>query len=110
VRDRSERKRAVVVSVGLAALSFALLGWQAWDELFAPLRAVAGVASTLLDMAANTVGEAAAGIVLMLRVLGGQMLEEPGAGSAGTYATLAVAVALLFRLIVGYHRTPRLPD
>ncbi len=110
VRHRSERKRAVVVSAGLAALSFALLGWQAWDELFAPLSAVAGVAATMLDMAANTVGEAAAGVALTLRVLGGQILEEPGAGSVGTYAALAVAVALLFRLIVVYHRTPRLPD
>jgi anti-sigma factor RsiW len=110
VRHRSERKRAVVVSAGLAALSFALLGWQAWDELFAPLSAVAGVTATMIDMAANAVGEAAAGIALTLRVLGGQMLEEPGAGGVGTYATLAVAVALLFRLIVVYHRTPRLPD
>jgi anti-sigma factor RsiW len=110
VRHRSERKRAVVVSIGLAALSFALLGWQAWDELFAPLGVVAGVAATVLDMAANAVGEAAAGVALTLRVLGGQMLEEPGAGSVGTYVTLALAVALLFRLIVVYHRTPRLPD
>ncbi|HEX8130107.1 MAG TPA: zf-HC2 domain-containing protein [Pyrinomonadaceae bacterium] len=110
VRHRSERKRAVLVSLGLAALSFALLGWQAWDELFAPLRAVAGVAATLFDMAANTIGEAASGVALTLGVLGGQWLEEPGAGSVGTYIVFAVAVALLLRLIVDYHRTPRLPD
>ena len=109
VRHRSERKRAVLVSIVLAAISFALLGWQAsWAVLFAPVRAAAGVAATMLDMAANAVGEAASGIVLTLRVLGGQMLEEPGAGSVGTYAMFAVAVALLFRLIAGYHRTPRL--
>jgi len=110
VRHSSEQKRAVVVSVGLAALSFALLGWQAWDELFAPLSAVAGVAATMLDMLANAAGEAASGVALTLRVLGGQMLDEPGAGSVGTYAALAVALALLFRLIIGYHRAPRLPD
>ena len=110
LRHRSERKLAVLVCAGLAALSFALLGWQAWDELFTPVRAVAGIAATMFDMAANAVGEAASGVALTLRVLGGQMLEEPGARSAGTYATLAIAVALLFRLIVGYHRTPRLPD
>jgi len=110
VRHRSERKRAVLVSVGLAALSFALLGWQAWDELFAPLRAVAGVAETMLDMAATAIAEAAAGVAITLRVLGGQMLEEPGAISVGAYVMFAVAVALLFRLIGRYHRTPRLPD
>ncbi|HEY1402527.1 MAG TPA: zf-HC2 domain-containing protein [Pyrinomonadaceae bacterium] len=110
VRHRSERKRAVVVCLGLVALSFALLGWQAWEELFAPLRAVAGVAATMFDMAANAAGEAASGVALTLRVLGGQMLEEPGAGSVGTYIIFAVAVALLFRLIVSYHRAPRLPD
>lgn len=110
VRHRSERKRAVLVSIVLAAISFALLGWQAWAVLFAPMRAAAGIAATMLDMAANAIGEAASGVVLTLRVLGGQMLEEPGAASFGTYAMFAVAVALLFRLIVSYHRTPRLPD
>lgn len=110
VRHRSERRRAVLVSVGLAALSFALLGWQAWNELFAPLRAAAGIAATMLDMTANAFGEAASGIALALGVLGGQMLEEPGAGSVGAYVAVAVAVALLLRLVVGYHRTPRLPD
>ncbi|HEY9404882.1 MAG TPA: zf-HC2 domain-containing protein [Pyrinomonadaceae bacterium] len=110
VRRRSERRRAVVVSVGLAALSFALLGWQAWDELFAPLRAAAGVAATMLDMAANAFGEAASGVALTLRVLGGQMLEEPGAGSIGACIAVALALALLLRLVVGYHRAPRLPD
>ncbi len=111
VRRRSERKLAVLVSVGLAALSFALLGWRAWSELFAPVEAVAGVAATMLDMAANTAGEAASGVALTLRVLGGQMLESPGAGSVVAYAVLALAVCLLFRLIVSYHRSmPRLPD
>ena len=110
VRKRSERKRAALVVAGLAALSFALLGWQAWDELFAPLRAVAGVLGTILDMATNAAGEALAGIALMLRVLGGQMLEKPGAGSIGACVAVALALALLLRLVVGYHRTPRLPD
>jgi anti-sigma factor RsiW len=111
VRHRSERKRAMLVSAGLAALSFALLGWQAWDELLAPLSAVAGIAATMFDMAANAVGEAASGIALMLGVLGGQWLEEPGAGSVGAYVVFAAAVALLLRLIVGYHRaSPRLPE
>ena len=110
VRNRSERKRAALLSAGLAALSFALLGWRAWDELFTPVRIAAGVAETMLDMAANAVGEAAAGVALTLRVLGGQMLEEPGAGTVGTYIIFALAVALLFRLIVGYHRATRLPD
>jgi anti-sigma factor RsiW len=110
VRHRSERKRAVVVSIGLAALSFALLGWRAWRELFAPLRAAAGIAATVFDMAANAIGEVASGVALTLGVLGGQWLEEPGAAGVGAYVVFAVAVALLFRLIAGYHRTPRLPD
>ncbi|MCA1565174.1 MAG: zf-HC2 domain-containing protein [Acidobacteria bacterium] len=110
VRNHSERKRAALLSAGLAALSFALLGWQAWDELFAPVRVAAGVAETMFDMATNALGEAAAGVALTLRVLGGQMLEEPGAGSVGTYIIFALAVALLFRLIVSYHRAPRLPE
>jgi anti-sigma factor RsiW len=111
VRHRSERKCAVLVSAGLGALSFALLGWQAWDELLAPLSAAAGIATTMFDMAANAVGEAASGVALALGVLGGQWLEEPGAGSVGAYIVFAAAVALLLRLIVAYHRaTPRLPE
>lgn len=110
VRHRSERKRAFLLCAGLAALSFALLGWQAWDEVLTPLRAVAGVLKTMLDMAAHVVGEAFSGITLMLRVLGGQLLEEPRAFRTGMYIILALAVILLFRLIGRYHRTPGLPD
>lgn len=110
VRHRSERRRAMWVCAGLAALSFALLGSQAWDELFAPLRAVAGVLATMLDMMAHVVGEAISGIALMLRVLGGQLLNEPSAFRTATYIILALAVVLLFRLIGSYHRSPRLPD
>jgi anti-sigma factor RsiW len=110
VRLRSERRRAVMLCAGLAALSFALLGSQVWDELFAPLRAVAGVLKTLLDMAAHIVGEAIAGIALLLRVLGGQLLNESSALRNAMYLILALAIVLLFRLIGNYHRTPRLPD
>ena len=110
VRHRGERRRAFGLCAGLAALSFALLGWQAWDELFAPLRAIAGVLLTMLDMAAHAIAEAVAGFALMLRVLGGQLLNEPGAFRTATYVILALAVVLLFRLIGSYHRTPRLPD
>lgn len=110
VRHRTERRRALLLCAGLAALSFALLGWQAWDELFSPLRAVAGVLAMMLDMAAHVVGEAIAGIALVLRVLGGQLLDEPGAYSTVMCIILALAVVLLFRLIGDYHRTPRLPD
>jgi anti-sigma factor RsiW len=110
VRRGCEGRRALLYSAALAALAFALLGRQAWDALFAPLRATAGILVTLLDMTANTASEAASGLALMLGVLGGQMLEEPGALSVVVYVMFAVAVGLLFRLIVRYHRTPRLPD
>lgn len=110
VRRRSERRRAVLLSAGLAALSFALLGWQAWAELFDPLRAVAGIAETMFDMAAHAVGEVFAGFALMLRVIGGQLFNEPSALRTATYIILALAVVLLFRLIGSYHRTPRIPD
>ena len=110
VRRGSERRRAALLCAGLAALSFALLGWQAWDAMFTPLRAVAGVMATMFDMAAHTIGEAFAGIALTIRVLGGQLLNEPGALSTGTYIILALAVVLLFRLVGSYHRIPRLPD
>jgi anti-sigma factor RsiW len=110
VRHRGERRLAFGLCAGLAALSFALLGWQAWDELFTPLRGVVGVVVTLLDMAAHAVGEAVSGFALMLRVLGGQLLNEPSAFRTFVYIILALAIVLLFRLIGSYHRTPRLPD
>jgi anti-sigma factor RsiW len=110
VRHRSERRRACLLCAGLVALSFALLGWQAWDALLSPLRAIAGVLVIMLDMAAHTILEVFAGIALMLRVLGGQLLNEPGATRTVMYVILALAIVLLFRLIGNYHRTPRLPD
>jgi anti-sigma factor RsiW len=110
VRHRSERRRAFLLCAGLAALSFALLGWQAWDELFTPLRAAAGVIETMLDMATHMLGAAITGIALTLRVLGGQMLNEPSAFGNAIYIILALAIILLFRFIGSYHRTRRLPD
>jgi uncharacterized membrane protein YgaE (UPF0421/DUF939 family) len=108
VRRGSERCRAALLCAGLAALSFALLGWQAWVAMLTPLRVVAGVVTIMLEMTAHTIGEAFAGVALMLRVLGGQILNEPGA--LGIYIILALGAVLLFRLITSYHRAPRLPD
>jgi predicted anti-sigma-YlaC factor YlaD len=109
LRQGSERKRALLACAGLAALAVALLGWQAWDEVLVPLQAVAGVLGTLLDMTAHALAETGAGFALMLRVLGGHLLDEPSALSIGTYLILIAAIILLFRLIGSYHRT-RLPD
>ncbi len=109
VRHRSERKRALYLCAALAAVAFALLGWRASRELLAPLRVVATAAATIFEMAAHTVAEIGAGVLLLARVGGGRLMNEPSALRTGVYLSLALAVLLLLRLIGDYHRT-RLPE
>ena len=109
VRRVSERRRAVLLCLALAALALSLLGARAVGEGLLPLRAAAGASLSILDMIFHAAAEAFAGAALILRSAGRFVATEPGGVRASLLVALALAVLALLRLINNYHRE-RLPD
>jgi anti-sigma factor RsiW len=110
VRRRSEKRRALLLALALASTAFALLGTQIWGELLSPLGAVARALSAASAMMLHSFTEAASGMGLLLRGLGGYLLQAEASGArAFVLVALASAVLLLLRLITKYHRAG-LPD
>jgi H+/gluconate symporter-like permease len=107
VRHTSEKRRALVLCVALAALSLALLGSRVLSEGLTPLRAAAGALASLLDMIFHTAAEAAAGALLILRGLSRYL--STGTTGTGLFVALFFAFVALLLLINNYHRE-RLPD
>ena len=105
MRQRSERRRALLLCVPLAVASVWLLGLSGFDAALGWVagfgRAVAGV----FWMLGHTLVDAGAGASLILRTAGGRFLAEPNPHGFLACMLFACAVALLLRLIVGYHRT-----
>lgn len=110
VRHHSEKKRAFLLCMLLASLSFALLGAGAFKEAFAPLRAIVRALMTAFDILGHTVSETLKGVALVLHAIGNRAaLAETESLRLILLLIFASTVVLLFRLIGNYHRT-RLPD
>lgn len=107
VRGAREKRRAALLVLALAAVASALIGAGGWNELLGPAAAVARGLAAAADIVLRSIAELAAGALLLLRGLGGFLLEaQPGrATRLLTAAALACAVLLLLRLITKYHRT-----
>jgi anti-sigma factor RsiW len=107
VRGASEKRRAALLALALAAAAFALIGAGGRDELLTPAAAVARGLAAALEIALHSVAEAAAGAVLLLRGVGRFFVQARPDGLTRllSAAALACAVVLLFRLITKYHRT-----
>ena len=111
VRGAREKRRAALLVLALAAVAFALIGAGGWNELLAPAATVARGLASAVDIALRSLAELAAGALLLLRGLGGFLVQEQS-GRATRFAALAAlacAVLVLFRLITKYHRAIR-PD
>jgi anti-sigma factor RsiW len=109
VRERPERKRALVACVALAALTCMLLGGSALVEALAPVRFGARALVEALDMLGHTLAETGRGANVILHALGAQMPGGAVAFRLFLFVGLSSAIVLLLRLINNYHRT-RLPD
>ncbi len=110
VRCSKERRRALLLCAGLATAAFALLGASMFDQTLAPLAPLTHGFGSLLLMLGRVVVDAGAGAAVLLRTVGGCVVDAPGAWqSLLAVALLAGATALLLWLIGGYHRT-RVPD
>ena len=103
VRDARERRLALKVCAALAAGTFALLGFAAFDAVVAPVLGAARAGAGALGVAGHAAADAGAGAGVVLRAVGGRLnASEPLA--ILQWVVVAIALVLLLRLIGAYHR------
>ncbi|MGH9943605.1 MAG: anti-sigma factor family protein [Pyrinomonadaceae bacterium] len=108
VRRPSEKRRALLLCLLLALASFGLLGAAGFGAALAPIGAAWKALSTAITLIGNTLLEASAGAACVTRAVGGRLVnDQPGAGRFVAYAFFALAIALLLRLILSYHRAQK---
>ncbi|HKR02254.1 MAG TPA: zf-HC2 domain-containing protein [Pyrinomonadaceae bacterium] len=106
VRDSAERRRALRLCAVLAAISFALLGGATLSEsVLAPLRGIWKAGTALFGFLGHVLYDAGAGVAVISRGVGGHLLSQSPRGlSLAVLILLALALFMLPRLIVRYHR------
>ncbi|HEX8501411.1 MAG TPA: zf-HC2 domain-containing protein [Pyrinomonadaceae bacterium] len=104
VRDARERRRALKICAALAAGAFSLLGFAALDAVTGPAWRAAGAAAASLGVAGRASAEAGAGAGVVLRAVAGRFVSGSEPLVAALLLLLAAGLALLLRLISGYHR------
>lgn len=105
ISERSEHKRALKMSLMLAAAAVLLLGIAAMSEsVLGPIGAVARPFASLAGFIWRMLYNAGAGLVVVSRVAGHLLFNARPLGLLGGLI-LAAALALLPRLIISYHRT-----
>jgi len=103
-RTASERRRALIWCAILGGLSVALLGWTARSYVSNVVRSVSRPIGVFFDLSWTAVHDAVAGLVVVLRMISRSMIPDSYATAAFGLLLLAVAVALLSRLISNYRR------
>ncbi len=111
VRQRAEHWRALRVSLILLAAACALLGGAALtDSVLSPATALLRYAASISNLVWHTLYNFGDGIALILRAVGRRFVFESQPSSTLAFILLAVALALLPRLIASYHRAPRITE
>jgi len=105
VREPREHKRALLLSVALAASAFALLGASSFGAAFAPAASLAGATGCVVSVVGRFATDAVSTLALILRAAGGHFLIDPLPIRSFTWLLLVAGVALLLRMITSYHRT-----
>jgi hypothetical protein len=105
VRLRIEHGRALRWCIGLSLITFGLLGASLNSSVLVPVKAAARFAASLLGLMWNALYDAGAGLAVILRALGRRFIFEPHPFSLFAFLLFVIALALLPRLIVRYHRT-----
>lgn len=105
VRDRREHTRALQLCVGLAGISFVLLGVAAGKIVLSFAGKLVDHVASAVDLVWGVSHDAVTGFTIVSRVVGKGLI--PGSLLAGFFAFLflALALMLLSRLISNYHRT-----
>lgn len=105
VRRRAENKLALRLATALALIAFLLLGGaRLSDSVLVPLKAVVRYGASVLALMGNTLYDAGAGLSVIFRALGRRFIFESHPIGLIAFLLFAVALILLPRLIVRYHR------
>jgi len=104
MRKKSERRRAVQLCALLALLAFALLGAASSALVFQPARSFLRIAGSLLDLVSRALYDAGTGAAVIVRVVGRALILAPHGLGLILVLPFVIALALLPRLIVNYHR------
>jgi anti-sigma factor RsiW len=104
-RDASERKRALRFCIILSLAAFALLGFASSKAVFLNLRSVVGKLFGAVSVFAQTIFEAAAGFIVLLRVLSRGLIADSRLAGVVGLLLVVLAVGVLSLLISRYHRT-----
>ncbi|HVS83517.1 MAG TPA: zf-HC2 domain-containing protein [Pyrinomonadaceae bacterium] len=104
MRKKSERRRAFQLCALLALLSFALLGAASRALVFQPARSFLRLAGGLLDLILRALYDAGTGAAVIVRVVGRALILAPHGLGLVLVLPFVIALALLPRLIVNYHR------
>ena len=105
VRLRAEHGRALRWGLGLSLVTFAVLGASLSATVLVPLKSAARFAASLFGLMWSALYDAGAGLAVILRALGRRFIFEPHPFSLFAFLLFVIALALLPRLIVRYHRT-----
>ena len=104
MRKKSERRRALQLCALLALLAFALLGAASRALVFQPAQSFLRIAGSLLDLVGRALYDAGTGAVVIVRVVGRALILAPHGLGLILVLPFVIALALLPRLIVNYHR------
>ena len=104
VRTRSEHRKALTICIVLALGGFALVGVTAVSAVFRIAEKFVATMFGLAGLIATTAYDAAAGLVVIFRVVSGKMIIETGS-LWPMLVLLAFGVLILSRLIANYHRS-----
>lgn len=104
-RDPSERKRALRFCIILGLAAFALLGVASSKAVLLSVRAVVGKVFGAVGVFAQTVFDAAAGFIVLLRVLSRGLIADSRLIGVAGLLLLVLTVGVLSLLISRYHRT-----
>ena len=104
MRKKSERQRALQLCAVLAALAFGFLGAASRSLVLQPIRSALRFTGTFLDLIWNTLYDAGTGLAVVIRVVGRAVILAPHGLGLVLVVPFIIALALLPRLIVNYHR------
>ncbi len=105
VRLRGERRLAIGLCAALALISFLLLGGASLNaSVLVPVKAFARYALSIFGLLWSALYDAGTGVAVILRAVGRRFIFEPHPLSLLALLLFVIALALLPRLIVNYHR------
>lgn len=105
MRNRSEQRQALRVSLVLAAASFALLGVTSAEAVWAPARTMVQSLQSVSHFLWEATYQASSGLAVIFRMLTRSFVFESRLLGLSILLLFLIALALLPRLISRYHRT-----